>query len=324
MRRDRGGGTTVARTRWREAIGTETSGMVWVLVLAVGMWIGAPSASNADTVWQSFVNPVYAGRTAGLDLLVGTADDTPPDPNTTGFNSTGSLAHQFFLDLGDFSIPAAVSFTNELTDRSGTPLGSGGVITDFSVMGRGDDEVFFVTPPVQVGFPFFVRDVPSVVPHTFDVAPDGRSFHLELRQESCLDTDAGCIDPLAVIDYVVDGLVLLRGDDPTTAVANAPSAFTNFFAVWAAGNADVPAYLEFLESEAPQDWAAISLAVFAFQVNDGGNMSGQQAALVDGTFLVGVIPSYTVPEPVAGVSGGLALGVLGALARRRRSALGRS
>ena len=259
--------------------------------------VSASAGAATSTVWESLADPATIGMTSGFDLLVGTADDVPPDASVEGFNSQGNLAHSFFIHPDTFNIPAASSFSNRLFDRSGTPLGAGALITDFSIEGRSED--FVRVNGLPLGVPFSIVDDPAVLPHEMNVADDGRSFSLLFHQKSCADAVADCDPALAEIDTVSGGIILLRGDDPAALVASAPAAFHAFFDVWTSGAADVPAYLEYLEGLAPPDWAAISLTVFAYLVDEGSNLSGGQAALVDDHVLVGVIPSYTLPEPAA-------------------------
>ena len=299
---------------------------IWVASLLVGF--ASPLGANAETVWKTFVDPTTIGMTAGFDLMVGTSDDVPPPAGTTGFNSTGSLAHLFFFNVGDQEVVAAASFTSDITDPSSLPLGMGGTLNDFSVDGRSEDTISVNGIPLVT--PYSLRDDPNEMPYQMVVAPDGRSFTIEVTQESCLDTDAMCLNPLSVIDLSTVGIVFLPGDDPEEAWDEAPANFRSIFITWTNSQPfDVPAYLTQLSNQAPEGWAAISLTTFSILMDAApgdGNVSGIQAPIVDGSFLVGVIPNYTLPEP-GGASTALAVtGVLAALGRRRlrtRPALGR-
>jgi len=285
---------------------------------SIGILVAAPAAAAQTSVWESFLDSATIGMTSGLDLLVGTDDDVPPDANVEGFNSQGSLAHSFFFDPVLLGVTAGSSFTNRLVDPSGTPLGSGAMLMDFSIEGRSDDLV--KVNDIPLGVPFSFTDDPMVLPHEMIVAPDGRSFHFEFRQVSCVDTDPTCSVPLIVIDTVADGVILVRGDDPDELVANAPDAFTGFFDVWTSGTANLEAYFAYLETLAPSDWAAISMTVFSYLVEEGVNLEGQQAPLVDNNVLVGVIPSFTIPEPGAAARAGAVLSILFVFAALRRRA----
>lgn len=286
------------------------------LCAGVLLTVSASAGAATTTVWETFVDPATIGQTSGSDLLIGTADDVPPDANVEGFNSQGSLAHSFFFNPDTIGVTAGSSFTNRLIDRSGTPLGTGALITDFSIEGRSDDTVLVNGLPL--GVPFSIVDDPAVLPHEMGVADDGRSFLLSFRQVSCVDTDPNCDPPLVAIDDTVSGgIILIRGDDPAASVAAAPAEFHEFFDFWASDAVDVPAYLEYLQGLAPPEWAAISLAVFAYFVDEGVNLSGAQAPLVDDHWLVGVIPSYTLPEPGSAAGLGAVLACLLLRARLR-------
>lgn len=260
----------------------------------------APSTYAVVLDYQGFVVPSTANMGSGPDLLVGTSDDTA----AAGFNTGGDLAHNFFFD--DAMVTGASAFTSDSTYNDASVLGFAGTSTSFTNDGQSVDST-------GGSFPFFYRDDPTVSPHSFEIAAGGRNISYEYTIETCAQTDPTCTAPTTVIDSAGDGLLMLPGDNPT-AIYNA-STIKPFFD-FRAPTANVPAYLTFLASIAPQGWAAISVTTSAVTISSG-NCTGSLCATFDGDTLIGVVPTYTLPEPTSGAAVFAVFGVLATLARRQ-------
>lgn len=208
------------------------------LSLAVSFFVVALAAPSSAAVlqYQGFKDMTTIGMASGVDLLVGTSDDTA----SPGFNTGGDLAHNFTF-FG--AVTGGTAFTSLFIYNDAPDLGSNGTSMNFTADGVSVDNTGGAVP-------FFYEDDATQTPHSVTLTQNGREYSYAYTIESCASSDPSCSAPLTSIDHQGVGLIMLPGDNPTTIYNNATTVNALYDALVPMGQGDVPAYLTQLAAAA--------------------------------------------------------------------------